>query len=660
MAQSISRAEALSLYNDGADYFVSQKFGEALDCTEKARDGFHELGITKYEVDALIQIGTIKNFQVDIKGALTAYQQAKDLAESIKYDDKLMSILKDLFILYEQTGESELRNRIKAEMDSLATNTEDYGIKFDYYNQMGDEAKNQGNYQLAERWYKRNETLVMHSEKETSVVYKYLLFSKLSNLYVKANRLDDALKYALLKKEELHSRVDTAEQLFYHPYMDISIIYKYMNDSLNCFLNIDTLFQSISMLEEPREIVQLFTYRAMCYSSFKDYYSALADYKKADDVLAAKYDELDKDRVMLLALMAGMEYQLGHIDESERLYKKNAESLRILYGEKSTEYIDALSYLANIEGFAGHLEEACNDYANVAEKLKEQIREILPYSTVAERDGYWNKVYPLFQNMAPFALAAKEYQTRFTQSCYDGLVLQKGFLLESDRSVYELVKSNGTEDDLKDLTEITAIKEEISELEKHADERVNDILDLTLKANQIETRLSDRCRGFGDLTGFMKIDYNQIKAHLNKDDIFIDFTDFISESRGRVYAAFIIDTKQKYPLLEELCTERSIDSMQVLHPDMFYESPYAEKLYDLLWKPFLEHVKKGATVYYVPTQLLFQIALESIPVGDGTILGEHYHFVRLSSARELVKHDDKLNIDLDSGNKDAVLYGGLK
>lgn len=660
VAQSITRAEVVKLYNEGAKYLSSQKYAEALECMEKARDGFHVLEISKYEIDALIQIGTIKDYQADFKGALAAYIQAKDLAKSIKYDDKLMSILRDLFKLYDQAGESEQRMRVMTEMDSLATYTEDYVVKYDYYNQMGDEARNQGNYHLAERWYKRNETFVMHSGKETAGVDKYLLYLKLKDLYVKADRLDDALTYALLSKNELHSLIDNTDHLFYDPYRDIAAIYKYRNDSINCFLNIDTLFLSLSILEEPREIAPLYSYRALCYSGFKDFNRALGDYKKADEVLATRYDELDMDRVKLLPLMAAMEYQLGHIDESEQLYKKNAESIRALYGEKSSEYIDALSYLANIEGFAGHLGSACNDYISVIEILKNQIRERLPYSTIADRDGYWNKVYPFFQDMPPFALEAKEFQTPFTQSCYDGVVLQKGFLLESDRTVYDIVKSNGTAADMIDYNAIAAMKAEIRELEKNGDQNVNDILDFTLKVNQLESRLIERCSGLGDLTGFMNIDYNQIKTHLNKDDVLIDFTDFISASRGRIYAAFIIDTEQKYPLLKELCAERSIDSMQVLHPDMYYESPYAEKMYDLLWKPFKGHVKEGATVYYVPTQLLFRIALESLPAGDGKLLGKHYRFVRLSSARELVKHDDKINIDLVSDHKDAVLYGGLK
>lgn len=100
--------------------------------------------------------------------------------------------------------------------------------------------------------------------------------------------------------------------------------------------------------------------------------------------------------------------------------------------------------------------------------------------------------------------------------------------------------------------------------------------------------------------------------------------------------------------------------MNVSQPDMYYTDKYGKELYKLLWEPFKDAVKNGATVYYVPSQLLFQIALESLPMGDGTLLGDHYTFVRLSSAREVVHDKASLDIDVAAKKPHAILYGGLK
>ena len=51
------------------------------------------------------------------------------------------------------------------------------------------------------------------------------------------------------------------------------------------------------------------------------------------------------------------------------------------------------------------------------------------------------------------------------------------------------------------------------------------------------------------------------------------------------------------------------------------------------------------------------MALESLPLPDGSLLGDHYKFVRLSSARELVR---TYAPTLSADGASAVLYGGLQ
>ena len=155
----------------------------------------------------------------------------------------------------------------------------------------------------------------------------------------------------------------------------------------------------------------------------------------------------------------------------------------------------------------------------------------------------------------------------------------------------------------------------------------------------------------------MDIDYNTVKQALKKNETLIDFTDYISESKGRRYAAYVINKTQKYPLLKYLFDERQIDSLGIARADMYYDADYAADVLNLLWEPLKNEVAEGATVYYVPSQLLFQVSLESLPLADGSLLGSHYNFVRLSSARELAARQKNSH---KNQAHTAVLYGGLK
>ena len=650
----------LSWYFEGTVHQIQQQYEDALPCIEKSRQGFHDLGETKNEIDAICQLGNIKNAMFDTLGALDEYQKAGALAQVAQYDTKLMSILKEQRRLSNLIGNSEIVFRVTMQIDSLVALTDDQKVKFEYYSYKGGEAKDQGNFNLAEHWYLMNEQYVQQLNDEYIGADKHQHYTSLRDLYTKAGRYDEALKYAELSKREIQRRNVEESIEYFMPYMSSAYIYRLKGDSIKCFAHLDTLFAAMDRLTEPKQKQYLYTTRAGCYAAFKNYEQALADYKEADRQLATKYPQNDGERITLLALMAGMEHRLKHYDESERLYKEYAEGMKILHGENSNDYVDAVYYLANAEGYADHIADACKHYTFSIEKTKTQIQQKLPYYTAIEREVYWNTKAAMLRNATAFAVKAETWQTDFTKDCYDALVLSKSFLLESERSTYDIIKENGTEEDLHDMAMIAAMKAKIKDWERDYAHNADSILDVTTKADALEKRLTGRCRSYGDMTSFMSIGYNQVKENLRDIEVLIDFTDYVMESRGRVYAAYLVNNKQKYPLLKELFEESIIDSMNVPQPDMYYMEPYAKKMYQLFWKPFEDFVVEGATIYYVPTQLLFQIALESLPMEDGTLLGDHYRFVRLSSAREVVRYKAGLAVDVNSQRTNAVLYGGLK
>ena len=660
MKSKILQKIPLSWYFEGTQHQIGQQYDEALSCIEAARKGFHEIDDYKDELDALCQIGSIKNFTYDALGAQEAYQQAESLARSSGNDVKLISILRELRNISKQIGNTELSTRLDIEMDSLIAQSGDGKVKFEYYNYKGDEAREQGQYQLAEGWYKKNEAYIQQLSNKHVGAEKYIYYTNLRNLYAKTEKYQEALDYAY-KSKTVFQRLNTeTDKHYYMSYMGISDIYRLMGDSVRCFQSIDTLFLSKDRLEEPKEQEQLYITRARSYSAFKRYDLALKDYKTTDALLGKKYSERDGDRVRLLPLLGGCYHKLEQYEESERLYRQYAEYMKVMYGENSSDYIDALIYLANAEGFANHIEEGCSHYAVAVEKLKDQVQKRLPYYTQEERGSYWGSISGVMINMTPFALKANRTQTTFTQSCYDALVLSKAFLLETERNTYDIIKKYGNADDLHDYSMIASMQAKIKKWETDYAKNADSILWLTSEVNAIEKRLTNRCRSYGDMTEFMNVGYDEIKTALGDENVLIDFTDFVSESRGRVYAAYFVNKQQKYPLLLELFQESEINSMKVANPDMYYDYPYAEKIYEILWKPFAGKVREGATIYYVPSQLLFQMAIESIPMPDGSLLGEHYNFVRLSSAREIVRIKQQIDLANNKGRENAILYGGLQ
>ena len=647
----------MSWYLEGAEYHLSQQYDKALTCYQNALKGFIELRKTDDEISVLRHIAEIKGTLYDVTGSEEAYKQALYLAKQYGKPDVQMEILKELWNIGNTIGNVQQVQTYAASIDSLVDATSDLQAKYTYYNQKGNEAKGLGQYGIAEQWYLRGKNIAERADAKNISANKHLSYSNLRNLYAAIGRYDDALLYARKAIEEFQAHTPMGDATYNMPYMALADIYRLMGDKENCYRSLDKIFETASRIVDSKELCHLYTTRGRCYFAFKDYQSALNDYKKADELLAAKYPQTDGDRISLSALIGGVEHQLGNYAESEQYYRKYAEYTKALYGEKSLEHINAQIYLANAEGFAGNVTYGCNDYTAAVQQLKTLMKQRIPYMNSTEREGLWNPLSSLFTMMTPYALEARQTQTAFTQNCYDALVMSKSFLLESERSMYDVIKRMGTSEDMYDYTTLASMKNQMKAWEKDYKANADSILSVSRIVSRLENLLMNRCKGYSDGTDFMDVDYHAVKQALGANEMLIDFTDYISQSQGRKYAAYIINKVQGYPLLKALFAERQIYSLGIVRPDMYYSEDYSGDVLKLLWEPLKEYVSEGATIYYVPSQLLFQVSLESLPLPDGSLLGSHYHFVRLSSARELVKMKSNA-----IGCKDdtAVLYGGLQ
>lgn len=647
----------LSWFFEGAEYELVQNFRDALRCYEFARKGYQELGKTKDELYMLQHMAYAKKSLYDFDGSVNAYKQALSLARMNGAVDVQKKVLWKLRELENSIGNVKQAQAYAVSIDSLSEVTSDLQAKYDYYNQKGNEARQNGQYGIAEQWYLRGKEIAEKGVTKTISADKHQSYLNLQNLYAATGRYDEALLYARKAIVEYQTYIPKDDAAYNMPYIALADIYRLKGDKENCYSSLVMLFNGLENIKNPKAFYAFYATRGRCRFAFKDYQAALADYKKADELLAVKYPQTDADRIMLLALIGGVERQLGNYAEAERCYRDYAEYVKRLYGENDMNYVKAQIYLANVEGFAGHIDNGCKNYVLAEQMLKALMKKRIPYMSITEREGFWDPLSSLFTMMTPYALEAKQYQTAFTKVCYDALVMSKAFLLDSERSMFDVIKRTGTEKDMQDYTILSCMKNRIKVWEKDYQTYADSILSLSKQVSRLENQLASRCLGYSDGTDFMDVDYASVKQALKQNEVLIDFTDFVSKSQGRKYAAYIINKDQDYPLLKPLFVEKQIDSLGVIRPDMYYNEDYVQDVLSLLWEPLKGNVSEGATIYYVPSQLLFQVSLESLPLADGSLLGSHYNFIRLSSARELVKMKAKRKVNTVHT---AVLYGGLQ
>lgn len=638
-------------YYTGAYYHMRELFEQALDCYASAERAFAEIGSISNTIFVLKKQASIHAYLGQLDKAIMHYQKAFLQAKQNRDIVEQMSISEQLYGLYDESNCMERKYRYAQILDSLYNTTQNLDAHVIYYQFKGNLCQERAEYKLAEQWFlKAMDIAMLHSNSNFNHDL-LLLYFDLGELYHDMNRYDDAIKYIHLSFGG-DTQISKTNYLKYIILTSISIE---KDDIVGALEYLNILFSIEPDIKEPRLLSKLYSMRAKIHSINMDYHAAIADYKKADELLAI-YPVADEERTRLYAAIGSIEHQLHHYKDSQHYYDLYAKSIKYIYGENSLKYINAQIYLANANGFAGNLIDGCSNYASAITKYKNNLQKRLPYMNTVERESFWEPISLLVSSMTPYAIEGSLYQTKFTKTCYDMLLLSKGFLLASEQSLDEIIYNNGNESDIKLYQEIKSLDDKIIEWEKNYRENVDNILFATNRRNQIESKLMNRCSYMDDFTAFMDIDYKSVKNVLKPNEIVLDFTDFLQKNGDRQYAAYVIDKKRAFPLLKPLFIESQIDSLGIVRPDMFYDTTNASDILRLLWNPFEEYVEEGMTIYYVPSQLLFQICLESLPLEDGTLLGEHYNFVRLSSARELVKNSNSNTFD----NASAILYGGLQ
>ncbi len=643
-------------YFEGAEHEKQQEYGEAMACYRKAFEGFQKNGKKSDVISSLKSMASCLEYTEDFTGAVAELQRALVIAKSAGLSDIQMDILALLEKNYAQMGDDEAARQYALSMDSLVDVSSNESMKFAYYYARGTQAFQRKDYRTAERWLLSAKEMAEGTGICATAGNKNEVYTQLLSLYKLSQRFDEALEYAKKNIVEFQKITPRGDANYNMPYMSLAEIYRMKGDRQQCMAAVDRLFANIQQMQEPRQQASLYRLRGLCHSGFEEHEAALANYQKADAILAAKYPSADVERVMLMGLIAGMEHKMGRHADSETHYRAYAKNMAALYGDDDVKTLTAQIYLANAEGFAGHYEAGCNDYVAAAQRLREVLKRRIPLMGQSEREAFWSPLSMLLTNMTPYALKINQNQTSFTTACYDALVLSKAFLLDSERSLYDFLKQEGNAENLRDYRKLSLMKSQMKTLKEEGTASADSLLHLAKQTSHLEAQLATRCQGWRDKAAFMEADYQRVQQALAPGEVLIDFTDFVTKTNGRKYAAFVVQKNQKHPFLKPLFAESQMDSLNIVRPDFFYDEDFAPDVLKLLWEPLKGQVAEGATVYYVPSQLLFRVALESLPLADGSLLGDHYNFVRLSSARELL---GRKQAPKTYAAKTAVVYGGL-
>lgn len=634
------------------------KFDIAYENLEKAQKGYCDLGDVGFQIQATEAMGVLKAGLGEWEKAKQHYQDALQIATEANEDFAQSKVMVDLLALYRTVGDIIGYNQYLKALDSLYHVSNSAKLKTVYHLYWSNEYLARKEFAMVEtqllKCWDVMQDLPFSDREQAKLNY----YSSMMNLKQQQRQYKDAIRAAkhYIEQTKILNGRNSDQQ--YQAYSKLCTLYALDNDSTRAFACLDSLERGVGHSYQDKEVIaNFYNVKGCCYADFKKYDKAIACFDKAYKTLYDKRTEDSPSKFASLLNKSEAYFMLKRYDDAYATFSEYVETSRNKYGETSGTYSQALFTLANIEGARGNINEADSLFRMSMNCLLVNMKQLWRYSTPSQREQFWMETLNNLSGMAAFAVKCGNFDSELTETCYNALLFSKSLLLETEKSVVDIIRKEGTNDDIANYRNLLAVNNRLLVLRNNYEYNKLEIDSLTIQQRELEQQLSHKCQSYNEYETYLDINYEKVRNSLADHEVVVDFSDYQTEDSVRQYAAYIYDKDKSHPLLVKCFDQQQLDSLLdgMQNFTLYNYEQLQNRASKLIWNPIEASIAKGSTVYYIPSGVMHGIALEALPLSDGTTLGQHYDFVRLTSAREIVNahHSSKIN-------RTATLYGGLQ
>ena len=634
------------------------KFDIAYENLEKAQKGYRELGDVGFQIQATEAMGALKAGLGEWEKAKQHYQDALQIATEANEDFAQSKVMVDLLALYRTVGDIIGYNQYLKALDSLYHVSNSAKLRTVYHLYWSNEYLARKEFAMVEtqllKCWDVMQDLPFSDREQAKLNY----YSSMMNLKQQQRQYKDAIRAAkhYIEQTKILNGRNSDQQ--YQAYSKLCTLYALDNDSTRAFACLDSLERGVGHSYQDKEVIaNFYNVKGCCYADFKKFDKAIACFDKAYNTLYDKKTEDSPSKFASLLNKSEAYFMLKRYDDAYATFSEYVETSRNKYGETSGTYSQALFTLANIEGARGNINEADSLFRMSMNCLLVNMKHLWRYSTPSQREQFWMETLNNLSGMAAFAIKCGNFDSELTETCYNALLFSKSLLLETEKSVVDIIRKEGTNDDIANYRNLLAANNRLLVLRNNYEYNKLEIDSLTIQQRELEQQLSHKCQSYNEYETYLDINYEKVRNSLADHEVVVDFSDYQMEDSVRQYAAYIYDKDKSHPLLVKCFDQQQLDSLLdgMQNFTLYNYEQLQDRASKLIWNPIEASIAKGSTVYYIPSGVMHGIALEALPLSDGTTLGQHYDFVRLTSAREIVNahHSSKIN-------RTATLYGGLQ
>ena len=361
----------------------------------------------------------------------------------------------------------------------------------------------------------------------------------------------------------------------------------------------------------------------------------------------------------------------GDIKASTDTLKKAYEIAELIFGKghnRTTDYMLNISNCYMKSGDHNMAHTYLQKSLNIGSK---SLRDNFSFLSSRERELYWHNNSEIYKTIIRNSFHIPS-DTSAASCSYNAELVTKGLLLTSEIEFNKLIAESKDTELIAEFEKMRQLGLILNgELEKIDDERIYNCDSLENEIQKIERHLVENCRQYGDFTRSIAINWKEVQNSLKPNDVAIEFTNFTEDDTTR-YMALVLTKDMKAPVCVPLFNQFEMQKLQrgivpvksetstedenrgattvAAKRQGIYEST---GLYNLLWKPLEKYFPKNPRIYFAPSGMLHQIAIEYAPTENGKLISEKYEIYRVSSTRFLAM--DYMPNPL----KNSVLYGGV-
>ena len=383
---------------------------------------------------------------------------------------------------------------------------------------------------------------------------------------------------------------------------------------------------------------------------------AIDAYREQGDTLSSFYAKALANLSLYLSLQDSLSLALS----------TTVRAIRVMQNVLGENHPDNAPLFFNAAHYSNLLHDslAVAEFYHKALRIQNQtIRNSFSHKTAHERETYWNTKNYLYRVAPTFAFMNPRCDSLIADA-YDAKLFTNGLLLNSEINFRKLLLQVKDSVMLEKYNRLDLLRREIEAWQQeNASESAERLAAAEAEAEQLEKELVVGCKEYGDFMTNLSTGWRDVAASLSENDLAVEFVSLHVSGLGETYAALMLRKDAPCPVMRILFSDYDLRKLRYGNADFFaamkthkgLNAIYRDTLLTrLVWQPVLDYMPNVRRIYFSPSGLLHQFAIECLPLDSTQVMSDLYACHRLSSTARLCEKRSEEN-----ALHRAAVFGGL-